>query len=230
MLWARHTCCAVRNLRSRKRHCGHGRRSRNWVTQHRSAGHTAFKLAWVSWWRLLGGWNMVLFDNGRKLAERDFAKAMSKWAAVSLVQRTATTGVLTAADPLSGGARGAGQGGFWHRTPNATLAHFRMDHVRTLFAGCISDQFRPSGLAPETGRDPRHGSDRTEGGPCRDWAELSAMGVGAEHLARFSSDPHRLQLPLRRCRLPFAGARLAERNKSRAEAARPWSKGGFCPR
>jgi len=164
----------------------------------------------------------VLFDNGRKLAERDFAKADVEVAAVSLVQDS-NDRVLTALT-LYLAVREAQDKAVLAQDAERDMAHFEWIMSERV-AGGISDQSDLQVLRQKLAEIRATGQTETEAARAA-LAELSAMGVGAEHLAdQHAIAPLHLPAPMP---VPLP-VRLAEAEQSRAEARARVERAGFLP-
>lgn len=164
----------------------------------------------------------VLFDNGRKLAERDFAKADVEVAAVALVQDS-NDRVLTALT-LYLAAREAQDKALLAQAAERDMTHFEWVMAERV-AGGISDQSDLQVLRQKLAEIRATGQTETEAARAA-LAELSAMGVGPEDLSELDAIapllmPEPLPVPL--------PVRLAEAEQSRAEARARIDRAGFLP-
>ncbi|MCD1625542.1 MAG: TolC family protein [Paracoccaceae bacterium] len=164
----------------------------------------------------------VLFDNGRKLAERDFAKADVEVAAVALVQDS-NDRVLTALT-LYLAAREAQDKALLAQAAERDMTHFEWVMSERV-AGGISDRSDLQVLHQKLAEIRATGQTETEAARAA-LAELSAMGVGPDDLADHDAIaplhlPETLPVPL--------PVRLAEAEKNRAEARARIDRAGFLP-
>lgn len=167
----------------------------------------------------------VLFDNGRKLAERDFAKADVEVAAVALVQ-DANARVLTALT-LYLAALEAQDKVALSQAAERDMAHFEWIMSERVSGG-ISDPSDLQVLRQKLAEI--RAATQTEAEAARAaLAELVAMGVAPETLAALeagrSLPPLALPAP---APVPLA-VRLAEAEQSRAEARARIDRAGFLP-
>jgi adhesin transport system outer membrane protein len=164
----------------------------------------------------------VLFDNGRKLAERDFAKADVEVAAVALVQDS-NERVLTALT-LYLAAREAQDKALLAAAAERDMTHFEWVMSERV-AGGISDRSDLQVLHQKLAEIRATGQTETEAARAA-MAELSAMGVGPDDLADHDAiAPLHLPEPLP---VPLP-VRLAEAEQNRAEARARIDRAGFLP-
>ena len=167
----------------------------------------------------------VLFDNGRKLAERDFAKADVEVAAVALVQ-DANARVLSALT-LYLAALEAQDKAVLSQAAERDMAHFEWIMSERVSGG-ISDPSDLQVLRQKLAEI--RAASQTEAEAARAaLAELVAMGVAPETLAALEAGRSLPALVLPAPAPVPLVVRLAEAEQSRAEARARIERAGFLP-